>query len=245
MNSTIGIIGFGAFGKTLSQLISPLVEILVYDPKEHANTPLNVRFVSLKEVASCNIIILAVTLDQLLPVCQQLAEFVKPTTTVMDTCSVKVRAAEILIQTLSGKCRLLATHPLFGPQAVQENNGSAKSLKLVWYELSSHSFKDIRTLFKQELGVEIIHMSPEQHDKEMAWVHALTFFTGRALLQMNPPKSALATGYYKKLLDLVELESQHSEALFISIQQGNPFAAEVRREFLQSAQTLEKTITEK
>jgi prephenate dehydrogenase len=87
-------------------------------------------------------------------------------------------------------------------------------------------------------------MSPEEHDKEMAWVHGLTFFVGRALLNMNPPQSELSTHYYQKLIDLVEVEKHHSTELFLTIQRGNPYAEAIRREFIDKISKLKHNVDE-
>lgn len=242
MRNSIGVIGFGAFGELLTRLIAPHHSVIVYESRPKSkHLPDNAHFGSLQAAAQCKIVILAVNLADLESVCQNLALYVNKDATVLDVCSVKMKPAAILSEILQGKCKLLATHPLFGPQSMKQgSNGETPAV--VWHELTDHSFKEAKELFAEKLGFALIKMDPEEHDKEMAWVHALTFFTGRTLLHMQPPQSKLATGYYKKLMNLVELEAQHSEELFMTIQRGNPYADNIRKQFLQSAQQLEKTI---
>ena len=87
-------------------------------------------------------------------------------------------------------------------------------------------------------------MTPDEHDQQMAWVHALTFFVGRGLLELHIPEVQLDTGYYQKLRDLYELEQTHSRALFDTIEAGNPYAASVRQKFQETLQRLDKEIAE-
>ena len=47
---------------------------------------------------------------------------------------------------------------------------------------------------------------------------------------------SLITPSFKKLLDLAELESHHSEELFKTIQTGNPYLAEIRSKFVDTAE---------
>ena len=238
--STIGVVGQGAFGQLLTELFAPHAKVSVFDADSAITGP-GIKSASIDEVASAHVVIIATSLDGIEDVCKQLAPHVTPETIVMDVCSVKVRPAEIMQRVLGDKCRLLATHPLFGPQSVSENGGT-QGFKIVWHSVSGHDFVELEQLLVDTLGVEIIRMTPEAHDKEMAWVHGLTFFVGRALMNMNPPHSKLATHYYQKLLDLVDLEQKHSIALFNTIQRGNPYAEQIRQQYLASAQLLESTI---
>ncbi len=238
--STIGIVGQGAFGQLLAELFAPHVKVSVFDADNTITSP-GIKSASIDEVATAQVVIIATGLDGIETVCGQLASLVTPETIVMDVCSVKVRPTEILHRVLGGKCRLLATHPLFGPQSVSENGGT-RGHKIMWHPISGDDFSEIEQFFADVLGVEILKMTPEAHDKEMAWVHGLTFFVGRALMNMSPPHSKLATHYYQKLLDLVDLEQKHSIALFNTIQRGNPYAEEIRQQYLASAQLLESTI---
>ncbi len=240
----VGIVGYGSFGSLLGLLTSSYFDVKVFDRTLDDGTglPEGVQYArSYNELTGCSVIFIATGLDSLPEVCEQLREIVTPETIVADVCSVKVRPAEIMKQILGGKCQLLATHPLFGPQTVTNVN-DAKGQKLTWYALSDGDFSPIREFFELHLGIEIVEMTPEDHDKEMAWVHGLTFFTGRALLDMSPPTSTLGTNYYQKLIDLVAVESQHSEELFMTIQRGNPFTDEIRQQFMDTLQKYEDKI---
>jgi len=241
----IGIIGYGSFGSLLAKLLAPHVPVLVYDKKAApSELPDNVRAVSLAEVAACGVVVIAVDLSGISTVCEQLATLVSRQTTVMDICSVKVKPAEMLVNLLGGKCRLLATHPMFGPNSVAANDGTCRGLTWVWHELSGGPFPELEALFGQTLGADIQRMTPDEHDQQMAWVHALTFFVGRALVDMNIPDLALDTGYYRKLRDLFELEKTHSRALFDTIEAGNPYAAEVRAQLIATLQRLDSEVKE-
>lgn len=228
-----GIIGYGAFGKLLAEVLSAYGQVIVFARSDNKNSPkTNIKIVSeLKELAGCNVIILAVDLESLDDTSKDLAEVVTESTLVVDVCSVKVKPVEILTKNLGGKCNILFTHPLFGPQTIQDGVIAGNKIVIC----PGEDFKgrtEIMSFFKYQLKLNVIKMSAEDHDREMAWVHALTFFVGRGLMELDPPKSSLSTGYYQKLLDLVELEASHSIELFNTVQRGNPFAEEVRKRLL-------------
>lgn len=243
MIKTIGIVGFGSFGQTLAQALAPHTSVLVSSrrPIEPADLPKGVKAVSFEETAACDVVILTDNLATLEATAKKIKPFLSKDTLVMDVCSVKVKPAEILQRILGDSCQLLATHPLFGPQSMS-NNGGTKGLIVVWHELSRGPFDELKALFTDDLGLKILEVDPDFHDKDMAWVHGLTFFVGRALLNINPPESKLATHYYNELMDLVIQEKQHSYELFMTIQQGNPYADDIRKKFVESLESLESEI---
>jgi prephenate dehydrogenase len=244
MNS-VGIVGFGSFGQLLAQLLAPHVTVLVTDKHAlSARLPQTVHFRGLADVAACDVVVIATDLSGIRSVCKQLAKHVRPGTIVMDICSVKVLPARILREELPGKCRLLATHPLFGPNSVEANGGTARGLTMMWHEIAGGPFKELESLFAQKLDVRLLRLTPEEHDQQMAWIHALTFFVGRGLTLLEQPQIIVETGYYQKLRDLIELEQTHSWALFNTIEAGNPYAADVRRQLLDTMQLLDERIKE-
>jgi len=243
---TFGVIGFGAFGKLLSTVLAKYGNVLIYSKRDIAEEAAEsgARQAEFEEVAKCKIIIIATGLNEFEEVCSKLANFVGPKTLVMDVCSVKVKPAQIMSQHLSDKCGLMTSHPLFGPQSA--SNGDIKGQKIVVHplKLSVSDFAKVKSLLRDILGLQVIEMTPEEHDHQMAWVHGLTFFVGRGLMSIDPPKSELTTAYYQKLLDLVELEKSHSEELFNTIEAGNPYAAEIRQKFIGHLETLENELKE-
>lgn len=238
---TIGIIGFGAFGKLLAEVISEHAKVLVHDKQIMDTNSDKVVMSDLRTVASAPLIIIATDLAGIEPVCRQLQPQVSSQTIVMDVCSVKEKPQEIMQRVLGSKCRVLATHPLFGPQSVAENN-SVQGLKMVVCSPEEEIPSFVKQIFVSRLGVEFISMNATDHDKEMAWVHGLTFFVGKGLVQCEIPRMRIETGYFKHLLRLRDLELQHSEELFYTIERGNPYARTVRETFSRVLEQLEMKI---
>ncbi|HEX5796787.1 MAG TPA: prephenate dehydrogenase/arogenate dehydrogenase family protein [Candidatus Saccharimonadales bacterium] len=238
---SFGVIGYGSFGKLLADILGEFGEVAVYsrrDIKKPVGTGFNI--VNLKEAASKDVVILAVGLEDLDDTSRKLAGMVSPETIVVDVSSVKLKPTEILQKNLGGKCKILATHPLFGPQTVDKHSLAGRSIVVCSYDAPDKP--EVMDFLKNKLELKVIEMSAEDHDREMAWVHGLTFFVGRGLLKLNPPRSELSTGYYQKLLDLVELENKHSIELFNTVQKGNPFAGKIRRELLDQLESIDAQI---
>ena len=244
MLKNVAIVGFGSFGKLLAEILAPHMQVMAYSRRDidPAEVPTGVTMCSIEQAAACDLVILANDLAGLEESCKAVAPHVTSSTVVMDVCSVKTKPAAILTKVLGGKCKLLLTHPLLGPQSYA-NNGGTKGLRIVWHEQDGGPFPEVEKLFAETLDLKILKVTPDDHDKDMAWVHALTFFVGRGLLNLNPPETPLATHYYKELMDLVTQERQHSYELFMTVQQGNPYADQIRKQFVESLSVLESEIT--
>lgn len=235
---SFGIIGYGSFGKLIASVLGDFGEVWVYSRRDQ--TLAEHAFVPFEKAASADVVVLAVGLDGLDEVSRKLAGLVKENTLVVDVCSVKMKPSEILTSTLGGKCRILPTHPLFGPQTVKGKQIAGKNIVLCPGNIDDDT--KIKAFLKENLKLNVIEMGAEEHDREMAWVHSLTFFVGRGLMKLNPPQSKLGTAYYQQLLDLVELESSHSIELFNTVQRGNPFSQEVRDRFLAELEKINREI---
>lgn len=172
--------------------------------------------------------------------CKMVSGLVDKKTIVMDVCSVKTRPSEILQNNLGGKCQILATHPLFGPQSVEGADAAGKVI--VWHELTKYDFSKLKTFFSQALHLRIQKLSPDDHDREMAWIHALSIFIGRGLLNIYLPSSELAANYYQQLRELHDIEAGHSLELFQTIQLASPYAKDVRDQFLHALESIESDL---
>ena len=80
--------------------------------------------------------------------------------------------------------------------------------------------------------MHIIVTTPEEHDKQMAYVQGLTHFIGKALNKMNLKYKSQRTMTYEVLLKLVDIVGNDSEDLFNSIQKDNPYAKKVREDLI-------------
>jgi len=237
----ISIFGFGDFGQLITKYLIKHAEVSVYD-RNHAKTKLiaslGAKPVSLEEAAKADVVILAVTLDSLESTLQAITPHVRPGTMVADVTSVKVKPAEMMQRILPENVQILATHPLFGPVSAKDG---LSGHKIVIDPVRVTDQKAVEE-FLTDLGLTIVAMSCDEHDREMAWVHALTFFVGRGLLELNPPISPLSTHYYNELLDVVNVERTHSMELFYTIQRGNPYAEDMRKKLIASLANLESKI---
>ena len=92
--------------------------------------------------------------------------------------------------------------------------------------------------FGRSLGLTVTVTTAEEHDREMAYVQALTHLIGRSLVNLGIPDEDLKTVSYQHLLELCALIGADTFELFTAIQTQNPFAAEVAHAFVDQAKSL-------
>jgi prephenate dehydrogenase len=231
MMKSVGIIGFGSFGKFLAEKLSSYAHVSVYSHRGIASS----WAAELEQVVNSDYVILAIPLQHYESVVEKIRPYLLPGTVIVDVCSVKVKPITTLKRLLPQQ-PIVATHPMFGPQSASE---SLKGHTIIMCPESSakRPYDEIRA-FCQSVGLEVVQLSADEHDQEIAVVQGLTFFVARALSNMGLHSQQLYTPSFGRLLNLVELEEHHSKELFELIQNDNSHAAKVRERFVTKVDEL-------
>lgn len=240
---TIGIIGFGSFGQFMAKHLKPYAEITVYDVNADVNSNSDVQVGSLEDVLECDIVVLSVPVQVVEDVLISIKSKVKPGTLFLDVCSVKVKPVSMMLQYLPEHCDVIGTHPLFGPKS-GANGIEGLKITLCNARCDEKKFNKLAAFLSDELKLDVLIRTPEQHDKDVAYAQVLTHFIARALNDMGIPKLEQTTKTYDHLSELMDLLSLDSMELFLAIQKENPFAAEVRDKFLKSLHELDDLANE-
>ncbi len=229
MRKTVGIIGFGNFGRFMVQHLKNHFDVRI-SSRSHPKDPLEM-------VLASDIIIPALPVNILEDFLKSNAALFKPGSLVIDVSSVKIKPMALFNKYLT-KNRLLGTHPLFGPESGK--NGINGLTVVICPEFSNKSdrFK-VTSFLKNKLKLKIVTMSADEHDKRMAQVQALTHFIARGLQRIGLPKIAECTKAYEKLGEFSQLLSRTTDDLFETIENENPFAATVRKKFLKELTALD------
>jgi prephenate dehydrogenase len=236
----IGIIGFGTFGRFMAAQLSAYGEVLVSSRSgsEVEVAEVGARLVSLEEAAAAALVVPSVPVQNLEEVLVQLAPHLLPGALVADVSSVKVKPVEIMQRVLPDTVEILATHPLFGPQSGA--NGIAGLPMVVWpVRLAQPRFEAVKEFLRGTLELNVMEISPDEHDREMAYVHALTYLLGRAFSDIDIPATPLRTATYQHLLDVRRLVELDTPELFDTIQLWNPYAADLRQRFTRRLDEIE------
>lgn len=244
---TIAIIGFGRFGKLLTKILlnNSQTDLIVIDQQKHTSNHKRLSFVDLKAVSAADLVIPCVPISVFEKVILQTAPLLKNSAVVMDICSVKVLPVRIMKKHLPKNIQIIASHPMFGPDAFRVNKG-LKNLKMVLHNVSAagSTFSNIKSFFKQ-IGLDVIEITPEEHDRFLAWSLGYSYLIGKISQRLKINKTPIDSVDFKLLLENKDIISSDSEELFMDMQTKNPFAREVHRKFKKVANEVLNQIKKK
>ena len=219
---SVGIIGFGRFGKILSNILQRGFDIKIYDKNPNLKLT-NVKFVSLDEIVQEKNIFIAVPIRNFKDIIKNIAPKLN-NTTIIDVCSVKMEPVKIMKSFLPQNAGIIATHPLFGPDSFNINN----NLKMMMNNTrdSYNQFKFWKNYFISQ-DINIIEMDPREHDILASKTQGVTHFLGRVLKEFGISKTKIDTQGFSELLDLVNQTCNDSWELFSDLQLYNPYTNSV------------------
>ncbi len=241
---TLGLIGFGQFGQLAAGVLKQHFDVLVADPApgaEAATRAIGVGFGSLEAAAAREVVVFAVPVVAMQEVFRAAASHLRPGALAVDVGSVKMLPSQWMTEILPAHVDLVATHPLFGLQSAK---AGLDGLRLVVCPIRGDRYLKVAA-FGRSLGLTVTVTSAEEHDREMAYVQALTHLIGRSLVNLGIPDEQLKTASYQHLLELCSLIGADTFELFTAIQTQNPFAAEVVGAFVDQARSLLDQVAEK
>lgn len=231
-----GIIGFGRFGQLAARHLRGHFDVTVSDVGDiaAAAAALGVRVGSIEEAAASDVVMLAVPVQAMAGVIARVASVVQPGALVLDVASVKMLPARWMAEALPEGVDIVATHPLFGPQSARTG---LEGQPLVVCPVRGDRYEKVAE-FGRSLGLKVSVTTAEEHDREMAYVQALTHLIGRTLENIRIPDEELKTNSYQHLLELCALIRDDTKELFFAIQNLNPYAQEITQQFIAEANGL-------
>lgn len=141
-----------------------------------------------------------------------------------------------MLKYLNDEVQIVGTHPLFGPQS---GKNGIKGLNFVICPVRYNKTDKLIDLFGNKLELNVMIRTPEEHDRQMAYVQGITHFVGRALNHMDIPDVEQKTPAYQFLLDIKRNLGGDSWDLFLTIENENPFARPVREHLMEELQKLD------
>ncbi len=230
---SIGIIGFGRFGRLAVKYLSADFEV----------------FVSSRSASPDDVESLGGALDTLESICAQ--DFVIPTVPisafegtirtiapiladnlVIDACSVKEYPVEVMKTHLPDHVQILATHPMFGPDSAL-NTLTGQKIVLSRIRIEDQQYDRIKK-YLQGKGLIVIETSPENHDRQIAQSQVLTHFIGRGLSELGASDVEIDTEGYKRLMKILDVVGHDTRQLFTDLNRYNEYAREIRQSFIKA-----------
>jgi prephenate dehydrogenase len=242
MRERIGIVGWGRFGQALGGLFAEAGhEVHAYDPTGVAGVASAESVAAL--AAGSGVIVLAVPIGAIGSSVREIAPHVDRSHLVLDVASVKTRPTEAMEEVLGVGVPWVATHPLFGPTSLALGE---RPLRVIVCPNRQHSGAVERaSSLYESAGCLVTRQSADEHDREMAETHALAYFVAKAMIDAdvrldaeNAPPSSRA------MLRTVEAVRSDAGHLFLGLHRDNPYAAGVRRRFLDALAEVDRTLVD-
>jgi len=234
---SLGIVGFGAFGRLMAQHLRPHFRLCAFDPAVPSGCCADgIEMDSLAVVAGCPVVVLAVPVNRLADTARAISPHLQPDALVLDVGSVKLVPADIMLRELPPHVRIVATHPLFGPQSAR---GGIAGLKVAVCPVRGGDGSRVGAFLRRALGLHVIMTTPDAHDREAAMVQGLTHLIAKVLVQMEPLPSCMTTRSFDLLTQGEGMVRHDAPEVFQAIEQANPYARKVRRRFFDLAAALD------
>lgn len=222
--SRIGVYGLGRFGQYWVRMLSNHFQVVGYNRTQREFE--DIIQADRKEVLSSDAVFFCVSISSFEEVLAECAEDIPGGTVVFDTCSVKTLPADSMRRLLPPSVESIATHPMFGPDSARDG---VSGLPLVFSPVNcSEETASFWKSYFISLGLSVLEMSPEEHDREAAITQGITHVIGRVLGDLNLQSSKISTLGYKKILEVVEQTCNDPYQLFLDLQHYNPYTHSMR-----------------
>ncbi len=240
---SLGLIGVGAFGAFAVPHLTPHFELVLHDGHRDLTDIARQQGCvvgDIHQAARCDVVVLAVPVQQMEKAMTEIAPDLKPGALVLDVASVKMKPTAWMKQLLPAHVDAVGLHPLFGPQSGKEG---IAGLKIVVCNVRGARDTVVHSFLKDRLGLNVSATTPEDHDRQLAYVQGLTHLIAKVVVAMDLPDFRLRTKTYDYMLKMVEMVRYDSDELFKAIERENPFTAEAKESFFTAARDLEERLS--
>jgi prephenate dehydrogenase len=237
----VSFLGYGRFGAALGALLSEAgLSVRGFDP--HARIPDDVRATSIEDlVASADLIVVAVPIKDMHAAFKALEPVLSPSQTVIDVGSVKAGPVAAMTAVFDTQKPWVATHPLFGPMSLARGE---RPLRVVVCPNPMHpsAVQRVIALFER-IGCEVLEQDAADHDRAMAYTHALAFFLAKGMLDAGAPTFApYAPPSFQAIARTIELVRGDAGHLFEALHTENTYAPEARRRLLDTLNAIDRSL---
>ncbi len=192
-----------------------------------------------------NIVLISVPIDLAIDVIKKIAPFVRKSSLLIDTTSIKKGPVEAMIR--YSKSEVIGMHPVFGP-----NIASLKNQTVVLCPARSKRWiKWIKRVFEKN-GAAIKITTPEKHDEMMSIIQGLNHFStlsvAHAMKSMGigvEESLQYASPVYKLRMAMVGRILNQDSKLYAGIEIMNPKNKKALEAYIKSSKKLQKIIETK
>jgi prephenate dehydrogenase len=226
--NSVGIVGYGHFGKFLRELgkrFFPEVEFRVYSRRAEVDEQ---TFYSLETVAQSDVVIFCGAIREYEAQLVSVLPHVRPETIVVDVATVKKHTNQLL-RTHCGDTRFISTHPMFGPESYKKHRGNVDGFRIVVTDhvLTDADYLQLKHIFTT-FGFLIIEMTADEHDKHLAETLFLTHYVGQSILKAGFNRTPIDTPSFQFLMDAVE-SVKYDQKLFTDVYRFNQYCKDTAK----------------
>jgi prephenate dehydrogenase len=227
----IGFIGLGLMGGSLSLALREFLPKCGFIGLDHnplhceqalALNLVNKISTSLEEIKTCDIIIISIPVNGIIKVAQNLAPL-PPNCTVIDLGSTKAKISASI--PLEIRQNFITAHPMtgtekFGPLAAIDNLYRDKVVVLCDLEKSGISQREIATNLFETIGMKIVTMNAEEHDRHAGFIshtpHALSYALANSVMKQEDSSCivTLAGGGFRDMSRIAKSSPNMWEDIF-------------------------------
>ncbi len=241
---TVSIYGYGRFGKFWADILSLDFQVKVFSRRGLQDQEVNpgITICDKEEIYDCDAIFYCVAISALQDVLKEARPHCRQDTVFFDTCSVKMLPARWMQELLPTGSRIIATHPMFGPDSYDRTE---RELPMVMCDISAGpELFDSWAAYFSSRPLQVIKMTPEEHDRKTACSQGITHYIGRVLGDLQLEPGTIDTHGYKQLLKIIEQTCNDSRQLFIDLHNYNPYAEQMLQNLNKSIERVSQALQE-
>jgi prephenate dehydrogenase len=159
----------------------------------------------------------------------------------MDVASIKMKPVKLMQDILPPHADIIGLHPLFGPQS---GKSGIEGLNIAVCSVRGARVDGVCGFLDDTLKLQVHRATPEEHDRELAWIQGLTHLLAKVIVSLDLPAFRFTTKTFDYMKQMVEMVRYDSDELFLAIERENPFAAEAKRAFFEAARKLEDRLNQ-
>ena len=152
---------------------------------------------------------------------------------VVDVSSVRAPVEELFAERLGARVPWVGTHPLFGPSSIARGE---RPMRVVICPNDQHPDAAARAVaLYRGIGCEVLEETAADHDRSMAYSHALAFYLAKGMLDIDATaRTHFVPPSFQAMLRTIESVRSDAGHLFLAIERLNPYAAEARGDLLSA-----------
>jgi len=203
----------------------------------------NTQINNIEATKLADIVIVSVPISKTVETILEIAPYVKEGAMITDFTSVKVNPVQSMFDNVDVSVEVVGGHPLFGPSA------GFKGQNFILCEQRVGDYYLWYKNFLELLGLKVIELTAEEHDKNMGVIQCLTHFSNLSLgyalqklgVDLDLAKELSTPVYLMRLFGVGRILAQDAD-LYADIQMQNPYSKEMSEKYFEAVDELNKAV---